>query len=210
MNRRGAYENIRTALLVVGISTAIPFFAPITAQAVPVTFFAALGNFENPPTGSPGTGTATITFDLDAHTMRVEAIFQGLLGTTSAAHIHCCVTTPGGNAGVATTTPSFVGFPLGVMGGSFDETYDTSENSTFNPAFITNNGGTAADAEATLFAGLLAGRAYFNIHTSLFGGGEIRGFLQETPIPGALPLFATGLGALGLLMWRRKRKAIAA
>ena len=28
-----------------------------------------------------------------------------------------------------------------------------------------------------------------------------------TPIPAALPLFATGLGALGLLGWRRKRKA---
>jgi hypothetical protein len=30
-----------------------------------------------------------------------------------------------------------------------------------------------------------------------------------TPLPGALPLFATGLGALGLLGWRRKRKATA-
>jgi hypothetical protein len=29
------------------------------------------------------------------------------------------------------------------------------------------------------------------------------------PIPGTLPLFATGLGALGLLGWRRKRKAAA-
>ena len=28
-----------------------------------------------------------------------------------------------------------------------------------------------------------------------------------TPLPGALPLLATGLGALGLLGWRRKRKA---
>jgi hypothetical protein len=31
-----------------------------------------------------------------------------------------------------------------------------------------------------------------------------------TPLPAALPLFATGLGALGLLGWRRKRKASAA
>ena len=30
-----------------------------------------------------------------------------------------------------------------------------------------------------------------------------------TPLPGALPLFATGLGALGLLGWRRKRAAVA-
>ena len=32
------------------------------------------------------------------------------------------------------------------------------------------------------------------------------GTVTETPIPAALPLFATGLGALGLLGWRRKRK----
>ena len=31
-----------------------------------------------------------------------------------------------------------------------------------------------------------------------------------TPLPAALPLFATGLGALGLLGWRRKRKNAAA
>jgi hypothetical protein len=31
-----------------------------------------------------------------------------------------------------------------------------------------------------------------------------------TPLPAALPLFTTGLGALGLLGWRRKRKAQAA
>jgi hypothetical protein len=30
-----------------------------------------------------------------------------------------------------------------------------------------------------------------------------------TPIPAALPLFASGLGVLGLLGWRRKRKAVA-
>lgn len=30
--------------------------------------------------------------------------------------------------------------------------------------------------------------------------------IPEVPVPAALPLFATGLGALGLLGWRRKRK----
>jgi hypothetical protein len=32
------------------------------------------------------------------------------------------------------------------------------------------------------------------------------GSSTATPLPAALPLFATGLGALGLLGWRRKRK----
>lgn len=34
--------------------------------------------------------------------------------------------------------------------------------------------------------------------------------ITATPLPAAFPLFATGLGALGLLGWRRKRKAQAA
>ena len=33
------------------------------------------------------------------------------------------------------------------------------------------------------------------------------GAIEATPLPGALPLFASGLGALGLFGWRRKRKA---
>jgi hypothetical protein len=38
-------------------------------------------------------------------------------------------------------------------------------------------------------------------------GSPGNGVWAETPLPAALPLFATGLGALGLLGWRRKRKA---
>jgi len=43
-----------------------------------------------------------------------------------------------------------------------------------------------------------------------WGTGADQNFTFEigtTPIPAALPLFATGLGALGLFGWRRKRKA---
>ena len=38
---------------------------------------------------------------------------------------------------------------------------------------------------------------------------EMTGTATATPLPAALPLFATGLGALGLLGWRRKRKTAA-
>ncbi len=42
-------------------------------------------------------------------------------------------------------------------------------------------------------------------------GGRLEGELvtSQTPLPTALPLFATGIGGLGLLSWRRKRKQAA-
>ncbi len=80
-----------------------------------------------------------------------------------------------GTAIVATQTPTFTGFPLGVNSGTYDHTFDTSQDSFYNPAFETANGGTAASAEAALAAALDAGEAYLNIHTTVVPGGEIRG-----------------------------------
>jgi hypothetical protein len=44
------------------------------------------------------------------------------------------------------------------------------------------------------------------------GGAPLSGGVEiaSTPLPAALPLFATGLGAMGLFGWRRKRKNTAA
>ena len=46
--------------------------------------------------------------------------------------------------------------------------------------------------------------AYFRLDG---GGSGVYSVSATTPLPAALPLFATGLGGLGLLGWRRKRKA---
>ena len=46
--------------------------------------------------------------------------------------------------------------------------------------------------------------------TAVLHPGSADEGLISTPLPAALPLFATGLGALGLLGWRRKRKTAAA
>jgi hypothetical protein len=88
-------------------------------------------------------------------------------------------------------------------------TFDLTMSLIYNPTFVTLQGGTIPGAEAALIAGLRSGSTYFNIHTVNFPGGEIRGELNAVPLPTALPLFASGLGALGLLGWRRKKKAAA-
>ncbi len=53
----------------------------------------------------------------------------------------------------------------------------------------------------------LAGTEALNPCPTSLGCIEVFAAAPETPLPGALPLFATGLGALGLLGWRRKNKA---
>ena len=159
------------------------------AGAEVISYSTALGGaVEAPPNASPGTGWATLWLDTTAHTMRLETSFSGLLGNTTAAHIHCCTATPeAGTAGVATQVPNFVGFPLGVTAGAYDFTFDLSAATSWNLAFITANGGSPASAEAALLAGLDSERAYLNIHTAQFPGGEIRGFLsRDVPEP-ALP-----------------------
>lgn len=181
--------------------------SPATAEVI--QYSATLsGAAEDPPNGSPGTGTALVTVDTVGITMRVEASFDGLLGTTTNAHIHCCTAAADtGNAGVATMTPTFLGFPSGVTSGSYDATFDMLNPGSWNAVFVTNNSGTTAAAFAVLLAGLDAGTAYFNVHSTMFGGGEIRGFLHEVaavPEPGSVALLAIGLLTLTALLHRRR------
>ena len=214
-NTRG---HMKSKLL--AITTAVAFYFAYwatPATAATLTFAVNLnGPSESPPNSSPGTGAATVTFDTIAFTMNVNVTFQDLLSTfmppaggtlptgVTVAHIHCCTTIPNsGIAGVATTLPTFPGFPSGinVHSGTYEMTFDMLLATSYNPAFIAANGGTTSSAFAALLTGALEGREYLNIHSNAFPSGEIRGFLNETPLPAALPLFATGLGALGLIGW---------
>jgi CHRD domain len=165
------------------------------AYAKPMTFTTTLTQaLEVPPTGSPATGSATVVLDPTAQTLGVQVTFSGLTSNTIMAHIHCCLASlfvPGVNVGVATTVPAFPGFPLGVTSGTYNHVLDLTSAASYNPAFVTLQGGTIAGAEAALIKGIESGETYLNIHTTNFPGGEIRGFLAASPTPAQLSLLTT-------------------
>ena len=174
----------------------------LAEQAIYTTVLS--GPDEEPSNDSPGSGTATVTIDFDANTMRVQENFTGLLAGVSASHIHCCTNEPGGGvAGVSTTTPTFTDFPSGVTSGAYDHIFDMTHASSYNSAFITANGGTVGGAFTALVDGLDSGHAYANIHSTMFPGGEIRGFLAPIPEPEAYAMLLAGLALVGRVARRR-------
>jgi len=185
------------------LSASLLFLGAGVAHATVITYDAALsGAKEDPANGSPATGWTTVLIDDVTNMMTVNATFSGLAGTSTASHIHCCTPLPG-TAGVATSLPTFPTFPLGVTSGTYTETFDLLNSSTYNATFISTHGGSVDSARLAFLAGLATDHAYLNIHTTAFPGGEIRGFLSEVPEPDSIALL--GLGAAALVVLRRWR-----
>src|SRR5262245_9715050 len=115
------------------VAAAVSIALVIPASATVFHYRCVLnGPNESPPNANPGVGNAEVTIDDTANSMRVAAVFSGLLGTTTACHIHAPTTVAlTGTAGVATMTPFFTGFPTGVTNGSFDTTFDLTLTATY-------------------------------------------------------------------------------
>jgi hypothetical protein len=158
---------------------------------------------EIPTNSSTATGSAIVTIDTVLNTLRVQVAYINLSSTITGAHIHCCIAQPA-NTGVATTLPVFPGFPS-ALSGTYDNTLDLTSAASYNPSFVTAQGG-LPQAEAAFINGITNGQTYLNIHTSNNPSGEIRGILTVTPEPGTTLLMTAGMGAM-LLAWRRRRRA---
>lgn len=195
--------SIATRLARLAAAAAFVWTAAVpTADAALIRFGSDLG----PETaGASGSGSVLVEFDDVALTLRITADWSGLSGTTTVAHIHCCVVPPG-TAGVAVTPGTLPGFPVGVMAGTYDSPLiDLTDPTSFTAAFLNDfGGGTTDGATMALLAGMSGGTAYFNIHTTAFPGGEIRGFLHKVPEPGTLALALVAL--VGLIAARRLRR----
>ena len=166
------------AFLIAAISFQV---GPTAATASPITYqlIGVMASF-----GSTGTDTITGNFTYDPTTTTLDAVNIMISGSVGASTY---------------TVPETVY----VQAGPPTETEISFDNG-------------ANTYSATLdFIGLL-GIGDYAVASLLivlppfhFGEGQLSqsatGF-AATPLPAALPLFGTGLGGLGLLGWRRKRK----
>jgi len=130
---------------------------------------------------------------------------------------------------VTSTFNSSVDFQFLGMGTQYAQTAFGDPNDTFHNIQIPLNSSALSDIGSGGFTLVLSGRAL--VGTTFFGPTEpeqyvfsLAGILfprstsallaivtdpVATPLPGAFPLFASGLGALGLIGWRKKKKAAA-
>lgn len=180
---------------------AVTLTAP--AMAATTVFAGALGP---EAAGATGTGFVSLTFDTTAHTLGVQVNWSGLSGTTTVAHVHCCTALPrAGTVAVAVTPGTLPGFPVGLSAGSYSALIDLTQSTSYTPGFRNNfGGGTVAGSEAALLAGLFAGQAYFNVHSNIFPGGEIRAFPAAVPEPATWAMLIAGFGLIGGAMRGRQ------
>lgn len=154
--------------------------APVPRAAAQQPFVAVLSGFEqDPPISTPASGLAVVTVDLALHTIRVKMRFNNLSSGATHAGLHGLTAEPGrGTADSATPVPALAGFPLGQTSGTYDQTFFYDNPATFDPAFVAAHGGMSQAPEVFAF-GIGDGKAYFNIRTSAYSNGEIRGFLRS-------------------------------
>jgi hypothetical protein len=121
-------------------------------------------------TNSPGTGSAVIEIDTAAKRLEYRITWDGLVGELSKLHIH-------GPATSLQSTPRHVIELLGppeppaALKKRSGATSGTLELTAFEQP-----GYGRIELDAILLA-LESGRAYLNLHTTVFGMGEIRGNL---------------------------------
>jgi len=153
-------------------------------------------------TTTPNTGGTL----LGQGTFNADSASGGFLGASFAS------------ISITAGTSYFVDFlNIGGMGVNVGSWADDGSGPAPSDGAVTNLGGWYASPDGATWS-LVSGPAYYSTGSGnvsfaepiLFFDGSIPTPPGETPIPGALPLFASGIGALGLIGYRRRRRKLAA
>jgi hypothetical protein len=181
----------------------------------------ALGSFVLPVKASTISTTDTFSGTSTTNTSLVSGNYVGTESTSGSGNLSplgpYTVTTSGD---VTTYGPSFTSFTVtgfvtdtfsgGTLFGTFTDSGTVSGGVSTGTLDLIITGGTGAylgyTGTETETATVLADGTFTGTGT----GSLTFTSLSTTPLPAALPLFATGLGTLGVLARRRKRKKAAA
>jgi hypothetical protein len=184
----------KTALTILAVTSTLGGMVQANAATITASYDFTASGFK--PSGispvDPWTGSFTITFDpavsgrvgplaLDAFSSNLPASYGTFEFVYNGAGSVLCIQ--------EFSSTNFCSVTKGT-----DEAF-----SAFFP--VTASGG------LTFAGALIASTSSDEVSGTDSGTVTMRVAAPATPLPAALPLFATGLGALGLLGWRRKRKA---
>lgn len=147
-------------------------------------------------TNSPGVGNGHVEYDTATNVLSYTISWENLVGDLTKLHIH-------GPADASSSNPQHIleifGPPevpaeLATTSGTVTESrvLETLIQPGFDPI-----------TPAEIITIMRSGQAYLNVHTSVFGGGEIRGNLG---IPVPEPVSANVIVGLGLILLPQLRK----
>jgi hypothetical protein len=205
----------------------LALFGVSAAKADTVLLNTITGTFDNPIAG--GVVANNVPFIPTPTHSEAEAISFTITGPTSITSIEAFIATP---SGVGSVNLGIMASAGGLPSGTFLDNVNVALTSLNNPANVSGLNWTLGPGTYWLVATANAGgfdfwndgatAGSFSTSTSATGGngwGSAGGGLPEakitgvavTPLPAALPLFASALAAIaGLFGWRKRRLAPAA
>ena len=141
------------------------------------------GSTVSPPTGSTALGHVVVIIDEDLHKMQILTEFNGLAGAVTEAHLHGPTAEVfAGTADIITPSPRPPAFPPASLRAiTFHRSSTSNPRRRLIPRSWPPTGLSVTDPMQALFDALDAGKAYFDIHTTAFPDGEIRGFVVDVP-----------------------------
>jgi hypothetical protein len=189
--------------------------SPCTAPAPISTSLAIEGIIDLNSTGK----SATVTFTVPSGGKITTPLYINVNDFGNVSNVTATVNVPGSvfRSDPGQAEDHFGNMNVGAAGGfTICASLCTATSLVFT---LTDNSSTLSWANAaavlmlTTGADTIYGHGFDAAVASYSDAGitttQYAGFFT-TPLPAALPLFATGLGAMGLLGWRRKRKNAAA